>query len=444
MSNHLREEILSLVKKYHDENFNKVLIAGESYIPPSGKVFGFEEVRNLVDASLDFWLTEGRFNEQFEKELAEFISVNFCATVNSGSSANLLAFYALTSREFGSRAIKKGDEIIEVATCFPTTLNPVLQFGCIPVLVDVEIPAYNASAKNVLSAVTDKTKAIFLAHTLGNPYEVEEIAKFCKEKGIWLIEDCCDALGAEYGGKRVGAFGDVATLSFYPAHQITCGEGGAVLTNNALLNKMVRSFRDWGRDCWCAPGNENTCGIRFNWQLGTLPRGYDHKYIYSHIGFNLKMTDLQASVGLAQMQRVGGFIKKRRENHNLLIEYLKKYEDYFIMPEATENSNPSWFGFVITIKDGAPFTRTDLIRYLENHKIGTRLLFAGNITRQPAYKDIEFIVHDKLVNADKVMNDTFWIGCYPAINEDIIKYVSKTFEEFISLSEKGIINAKAN
>ena len=440
MSDQLREEILSLVKKHHNEAFNKGLVAGESYIPTSGKVFGFEEMQNLVDASLDFWLTEGRFNEQFERKLAEFMDVNFCTTVNSGSSANLLAFYALTSREFGSRAIKKGDEIIEAATCFPTTLNPVIQFGCTPVLVDVDIPTYNASAKKVLSAVTDKTKAIFLAHTLGNPYEVEEIASFCKERGIWLIEDCCDALGATYNGKKVGSFGDVATLSFYPAHQITCGEGGAVLTNDALLNKMVRSFRDWGRDCWCAPGDENTCGIRFNWQLGTLPKGYDHKYIYSHIGFNLKMTDLQASVGLAQMNRVEGFIEKRRENHRLLTKYLKRFEDYFILPKATENSNPSWFGYVITIKDQAPFNRNNLINYLEDHKIGTRLLFAGNITRQPAYKDVEFKIHGDLINADKVMNNTFWIGCYPAIDEDIIKYISNTFGGFISLAKKGNLN----
>src|SRR3989344_4060865 len=432
MSDQLREEILSLVKKHHNEAFNKGLVAGESYIPTSGKVFGFEEMQNLVDASLDFWLTEGRFNEQFESRLAEFMSVNFSTTVNSGSSANLLAFYALTSREFGSRAIKKGDEIIETATCFPTTLNPIIQFGCTPVLVDVEIPTYNASAQKVLSAVTDKTKAIFLAHTLGNPYEVEEIANFCKERGIWLIEDCCDALGATYNGKKVGSFGNVATLSFYPAHQITCGEGGAVLTNDALLNKIVRSFRDWGRDCWCAPGKDNTCGIRFGWQLGNLPKGYDHKYTYSEFGYNVKLTDMQAAIGIAQLGKLESFTESRKRNHAYLRERLAPVAGVLQLPIPTPNADPSWFGFILSVRPDAPFTREELTERLNDRKIGTRLLFSGNFLKQPnmTHYAPPHRVAGVLETTDAVMKETFWVGCYPGLDEQRLAYVAQTILDF--------------
>ncbi len=436
MSDNLRFRILNLTKKYYKTSFNNKLNPKKDYVPTSGKVFDETELMNLVGSSLDFWLTEGRYNLMFERELSRFSDLKYVATVNSGSSANLLAFYALTSPQLGIRAIRKGDEIIEVATCFPTTLSPVVQFGCFPVFVDSSIPFYNPLARDVLKAVTPKTKAIFLAHTLGNPFEVEEIASYCKKNNIWLIEDCCDALGAEYKGKKVGTFGDISTLSFYPAHQITCGEGGAVMTNDAGLSKIVRSFRDWGRDCWCAPGKENTCGIRFDWQLGKLPKGYDHKYIYSHLGFNLKMTDMQASIGLAQIKKIKKFIKKRRENHELLSTRLAKFEKFFILPKATEKSIPSWFGFVLTIRDKMPFTRLELVQYLEKNRIGTRLLFGGNITRQPAMENVSYRIHGKLKNSDKIMNDTFWIGCYPAINSQTIGYVVKVFDNFFKM--KGL------
>jgi len=435
-SNSLRKKILILTEKYYKVTFKHNIVPGENQIPVSGRVFDHHELNNLVDSSLDFWLTEGRYNEEFERELARFVGVNFATTVNSGSSANLLAFSALTSSFLGKKAVKKGDEVICASTSFPTTINPVIQNGCIPVLLDVSVPGYNILFKGIKKNITPKTKAVFLAHTLGNPYEVKEIAELCKKKEIWLIEDCCDALGALYDGKKVGSFGDLSTLSFYPAHQITCGEGGAVLTSNALLNKIVRSFRDWGRDCWCAPGHENTCGMRFNWKLGGLPKGYDHKYIYSHIGYNMKMTDMQASVGLAQLGKINRFVKKRNENHSLLTEKFKAFEKYFILPKATTNSDPSWFGFVLTVRNSAPFIRGDLIKYLEEHKVASRFLFAGEITKQPAYKDVEFKKPVSLKNSELVMNSTFWIGCYPAINKYIIQYIVKVFEDFLSQYEK--------
>ena len=342
----LRQQILDLTARYFDLFLRKELVPGRDYLPASGKIFDERELSNLVESSLDFWLTEGRFNDSFEKKLAEFFGRKYAITVNSGSSANLLAFYCLTSERLGVRAVKRGDEVIETAACFPTTLNPVIQFGCLPVFVDTALPTYNPTLQGILAAVTPRTRVIFLAHTLGNPFEVAELASFCRERGIWLIEDCCDALGAVYKGKKVGTFGDLATLSFYPAHQITCGEGGAVISEDPLLSKIVRSFRDWGRDCWCAPGRDNTCGIRFKWQMGNLPQGYDHKYIYSHVGFNLKMTDMQAAVGLAQMDKLEGFVEKRRENHRLLGEGFKAFERYFVLPLATPGSRPSWFGFL--------------------------------------------------------------------------------------------------
>ncbi|MCL5004238.1 MAG: lipopolysaccharide biosynthesis protein RfbH [Patescibacteria group bacterium] len=428
----LRREILDLTAEYYRAAFAaRKIVPGESYIPTSGRVFDEKEMVNLVDSALDFWLTEGRFNQAFEERLADFFGLKFASTVNSGSSANLIAFYALTSEKLSGREIRKGDEVIETASCFPTTLAPVVQFGAVPVFVDTQLSTYNPLAKDVLAAVTGKTKAIFLAHTLGNPYEVEEIADFCKKRGIWLIEDCCDALGAKYKGRKVGTFGDIATVSFYPAHQITCGEGGAVLTNNALLDKNIRSFRDWGRDCWCATGKENTCGVRFKWKLGKLPRGYDHKYIYSHVGFNLKMTDMQAAVGLAQMEKLEGFIRKRAENHAYFVSSLKKFSDYLILPEATHNSEPSWFGFLITLRKGVPFSRSEITEYLESQKVATRLLFGGNITKQPAFQKTVFRVPKPLRNSDIVMNNTFWIGCYPGISKETIDYTVGVFEEFM-------------
>lgn len=430
-----REKIFELTREYYKHAFSEKLVPGENYIPASGKVFDERELVNLVDASLDFWLTEGRFNASFEKRLCEFTGCSYAATVNSGSSANLLAFYCLTSPSLGSRSVKRGDEVIGAATCFPTTLNPIIQYGCKPVLVDVSLSTYNPTAKGVLSAVTGKTKAIFLAHTLGNPYEVSEISKFCAKNGIWLIEDCCDALGAVYDGKKVGCFGHLMTLSFYPAHQITCGEGGAVLSNDAGLMKIVRSFRDWGRDCWCAPGKENTCGMRFEWQAGDLPKGYDHKYIYSHVGFNLKMTDMQAAVGLAQLDRLEEFVEKRRKNHALMLRKFRKFSKYFVLPKKTRGSKPSWFGFALTIKDKAPFGRGKLLKYLEGRGVGTRLLFGGNVTKQPAYANVDFGIPKKLKNADRIMKDTFWIGCYPAIDEATIDYVVAVFDEFLAARE---------
>jgi len=427
-----REEILQLTKRHYQEIFaGKIIRSGIDYIPASGKVFDENELVNLVDSSLDFWLTEGRYNAAFERKLAEYIGVKYAATANSGSSANLLAFYTLTSDQLGDCAIKQGDEVIQTATCFPTTLNPVIQFGCVPVFVDTSIPTYNPSYKNIIKAVTKKTKAVFLAHTLGNPFEVEELAKFCKEKRIWLIEDCCDALGAIYKGKKVGTFGDIATLSFYPAHQITGGEGGAVLTSNPLLYKILKSFRDWGRDCWCGTGKDNTCGRRFDQQFGKLPLGYDHKYIYSHIGFNLKMTDMQAAVLLAQMDKIDEFVTKRRENHGQLLLKMKAFEQFFILPEATSKSDPSWFGFLLTIRKTAPFSRRELLEYLESQKIGTRLLFGGNITKQPAYLKIKCRVVGTLSNSDTVMGRSFWMGCYPAINGEHINYISEVINDFI-------------
>lgn len=427
----LREKILSLTAEYCRLAYgDRKISPGTDYVPASGRVFDSREMVNLVDSGLDFWLTEGHFNEAFEKKLSDFIGLKHCSTTNSGSSANLLAFYCLTSEKLGERAIKKGDEVIEAAACFPTTVAPVIQFGAVPVFVDVSLPTYDARAETVIAAMTSKTKLVFLAHTLGNPYEVAEIARVCKERGIWLIEDCCDALGAEYSGRKVGTFGDLMTLSFYPAHQITCGEGGSVLTNDSHLSKLVRSFRDWGRDCWCATGKENTCGVRFDWKLGDLPKGYDHKYIYSHVGFNLKMTDMQAAVGLAQMDKLEGFIEKRRHNHELLKNKLIRFEKYLILPEATPGSTPSWFGFLISVKEGTPFSRNDLTGYLEDHKVATRLLFAGNITKQPGFMKQAFRVHGTLDKTDFIMNNTFWIGCYPLIDDTVIDYVVNVFEEF--------------
>src|SRR6185437_4715861 len=380
----IREQIAELVQAYADLVYApKPFVPGETVVPVSGKVLGAAELKNMVDASLDGWLTTGRFNAQFEQRLAEYVGVKYALTVNSGSSANLVAFSSLTSPRLGARAIRKGDEVIGVAAGFPTTVNPILQFGAVPVLVDVDLATHNIDATKIETAITSKTKAIMLAHSLGNPFNLDIVTALCKKYGLWLIEDCCDALGATYRGQKVGTFGDLATLSFYPAHHITMGEGGAVLTNNLELKQIAESFRDWGRDCYCAPGKDNTCGKRFCWKLGNLPEGYDHKYTYSHLGYNLKMTDMQAACGLAQLDRLDEFVAARKRNFAWLKDRLQSCAEFLILPEATERSDPSWFGFPMTLKPEANLNRVDMLTYLDQAKVGTRLLFAGNLTRQP-------------------------------------------------------------
>lgn len=399
-------------------------IPGQTAIPPSGKVIGAPEFKNLVEASLDGWLTTGRFNDAFERRLADFLGVRHVITCNSGSSANLIAFSTLTSPKLGERAIKPGDEVISVAAGFPTTVNPIIQFGAIPVFIDIELATYNIDANQIESAIGPKTKAIMLAHTLGNPFNLDVVTALCKKHGLWLIEDCCDALGSTYHGQKVGTFGDIGTLSFYPAHHITMGEGGAVFTNDAQLKRIAESFRDWGRDCYCPPGKENTCGKRFGWKLGDLPLGYDHKYIYSHAGYNLKITDMQAACALAQMDRLPDFVESRKRNFRFLRERLVELEDFFILPQATENSDPAWFGFPLTLRDNAGITRLDLLRYLEQCRIGTRLLFSGNLTRQPYFAGRSFRVAGELVNTDRVANDTFWVGVWPGLNDAHLDYIA--------------------
>jgi len=390
-------------------------------------------MKAMIDASLDCWLTTGRFNDEFEQRLAAFIGVDHLITVNSGSSANLVAFSALTSPKLGERAIRPGDEVIGVAAGFPTTVNPILQFGAVPVFVDVELGTYNIDASQIEAAITPKTKAIMLAHTLGNPYNLEVITALCKKYNLWLVEDCCDALGSTYNGQMVGTFGDIATLSFYPAHHITMGEGGAVFTNNAQLKQIAESFRDWGRDCYCAPGKDNTCGRRFCQKFGSLPKGYDHKYTYSHIGYNLKITDMQAACGVAQLDRAVDFIAQRKANFAFLKSRLAACEEFLILPEATPGSEPSWFGFPITLREGADVRRVDLLTYLDQHKIGTRLLFAGNLTRQPSMQGRAYRVVGDLRNTDIVMNNTFWIGVQPALTEEMLEFTASKIEQYFGL-----------
>jgi len=419
----LRSKILSLVNDYSNINFKeKEFLPGVSDVPVSGKVIGASELKNMVEASLDGWLTTGRFNVQFEKKLANFLGVKCLLTVNSGSSANLIAFSTLTSPKLKERAIQKGDEIISVAAGFPTTVNPIIQFGAIPVFIDVKIPTYNIDESLVEEAITNKTKAIMLAHTLGNPFNVKKIKEICEKYNLWLIEDSCDALGSKFDNQNVGTFGDLATLSFYPAHHITMGEGGSVFTNSKKLERIAESFRDWGRDCYCEPGKDNTCNKRFEWQLGDLPFGYDHKYTYSHLGYNMKITDMQAACGLAQLDRLEQFIIKRKENFNFLYKNLKHLEEFLILPEAEKNSDPSWFGFPLSLRKNNKFNRNDLIKYLNDNKIGTRLLFSGNLTKQPYMKDVNFKVQGELKNTDFVMENTFWIGLYPGLLKKQLEY----------------------
>ena len=411
-----------LVHKFA-KNINKEIIPGESYIPVSGKVIDEDDVLWGIESMMDAWLTAGRFSNKLERELARYFGSRFSLLVNSGSSANLVAFYALTSPKLKERAIKPGDEIITVAAGFPTTINPMIQFGCIPIFLDVEIPNYNIKVEDIEKAITPKTKAIMLAHALGNPFNLREVMAIAKKYNLWVIEDDCDSLGATYEGKKTGTFGDLATLSFYPAHHITMGEGGAVLVNNASLKKVAESFRDWGRDCWCAPGKDNTCGERYCQQLGDLPDGYDHKYTYSHIGFNLKVSDMQAAVGLSQLTKADHFVARRKENHAMLLGMFKEFEEHFILPVATENSDPSWFGFMLTIRENSPINRNKFVEYLENNKIGTRLFFAGNMLRQPAYSTINYRKIGDLENTDLVMNNSFWLGVWPGLEKKHYEYI---------------------
>jgi len=426
----LRQRILDLVAEYHQfVHAPAEFVAGESAVPVAGRVFGAEDVQSLVDSALDFWLTAGRFSDDFERLLADWFGVRGAILVNSGSSANLLAVTALTSPKLGGRRLLPGDEVITLAAGFPTTVNPIVQNGLVPVFVDVSLPTYNVDPRLLEAAKSERTRAVMLAHTLGNPFEVAAVTEFVRKHDLWLIEDCCDAAGATYEGKSVGTFGDLATLSFYPAHHITTGEGGCVLTEKPLLKTIVESLRDWGRDCWCDPGKENTCGKRFDWQLGGLPRGYDHKYTYSHLGYNLKMTDMQAAVGVAQISKLPGFVAKRRANFQQLREGLKDLEELFILPEATAKSEPSWFGFPLAVRREAPFSRNRAIAYLESRKIATRLLFGGNLLRQPAYREVKHRVAGSLLNTDFVMNQVFWVGVYPGLTSKMIAYMVDTFHQ---------------
>lgn len=422
-----------LMKEFKNKFLLTKFLPRESMVPISGKVFDENELLNGVEAILDGWWTEGRFSDMFEQKLSHWLGIRHAILVNSGSSANLLAISALTSKKLGNKRMSAGDEVITVAAGFPSTVNPIIQCGFVPVFVDVELGYYNIITEQIKLALSPKTRAIFVAHTLGNPFDITAIAKICKENNLWLIEDNCDALGSKYDGQYTGTFGHLATCSFYPAHHITMGEGGAVFTNDDVLSAVVRSMRDWGRDCHCKTGNDNTCGMRFSWQLGGLPFGYDHKYIYSEIGYNLKVTDIQAAIGLAQLAKLDGFIAKRRENFEVLYEGLKKHENFFILPKWLDKAEPSWFGFLLTVKENAPFTRNEIIHYLQNEQIATRYLFGGNLTKQPYFvdNDIKYRIVGDLKNTDLVMNSTFWVGVYPGINKEMLEYVIRCFDEFL-------------
>lgn len=439
MSSKLRQEILEKVKelyKLEHEEKNKKFVPGESKITFAGRIYDEEEMVNLVDSSLDFWLTAGKYSDEFEADFAEYMEQKYCLLVNSGSSANLVAFATLTSPKLGDKALKPGDEVITVAAGFPTTVNPIIQYGITPVFVDIELETYNIKVSELEKALSDKTKAVMIAHTLGNPFDLGAVTEFCKKHNLFLVEDCCDAVGSTYKGQMVGTFGDLATVSFYPAHHMTMGEGGGVLTSNAIHHKNAMSFRDWGRDCYCGGGSDNTCGRRFSMQFGTLPYGYDHKYVYSHIGYNLKVSDMQAAIGVAQLKKLPNFVQARKDNFKKLYDGLKKYEDYLILPKATENSDPSWFGFMLCTRENDKFTRLELSKYLEDNKILTRQLFAGNLLRQPAYENIKHRVVGELTNTDYVMNNGIFIGVYPGLTDEKINYMLEQFENFFK--SKGL------
>ncbi len=454
MEQELRNKVKQAAIEYYKEVYGKK--REFDYIPPSGKLLGEEELLNMIDASLDMWLTAGRFNKEFESKFAKYLGVKYALSTNSGSSANLLAFSALTSHKLGKRALKKGDEVISVASGFPTTINPIIQYGMAPVFVDCEIGTYNIDADKIEEAITPKTKAIFLAHTLGNSYDLDKVMSLAKKYNLWVIEDSCDALGGEYKGKKLGTIGHIGTFSFYPAHHLTMGEGGAVVTNDPLLYKIIMSFRDWGRDCCCPPGRDGVCGKRFSQQLGNLPYGYDHKYTYSHIGFNLKITDWQAALGCSQIDKLDKFIGIRTHNAARLTEKLSKMSEYLILPKINDGVKPSWFGYLISVKENAPFTKQEMVEYLENHKIGTRQLFAGNILRQPMIvdNDVDFrIGNSKLINSkelsdeyykllpntDFVMNNTFWVGTFPALGDEEIDRIAETIIQFINNKVKVLV-----
>ena len=428
----MRQEILELVGKYYAEAFpKKPFLGGISQLPVSGKVFDADELTNLVDSSLDFWLTSGRYAHEFEEEFAKVMGVKHAMLCNSGSSANLLAVSALKSDRLGKRALVDGDEVITLAAGFPTTVNPIIQNRLIPVFIDCELGTYDATAEQMQAALSPKTRAIVMAHTLGNPFNLDAVMQIAKENKLFVIEDSCDAVGATYDGKPVGSFGDLSTASFYPAHHVTMGEGGCVQAKTASMRKIVESLRDWGRDCWCPTGEDNTCGRRFDWELGGLPYGYDHKYTYSHIGYNLKLTDMQAAVGVAQLKKLPGFIAARRKNFNRLYEGLKKYEEFFILPQSTPKSEPSWFGFLLTIRPGSPFGRYDLVQHIESHRIGTRQLFGGNLLQQPAYLNIPHRVVGDLTNSDIITTNTFWLGVFPGLTDEMIDYMIAVVSEFV-------------